>query len=127
MIIRATTIAFATLSLWLLGPVLFTQIFDGMSAAYAYALIATWVIAAFASMLVKRELFAIPILAAFWVLVFCAAASLGYEQLYPQISDVPWQNRIPIAVGQAIVVISPLVFGWTFDALREFVRNQRDK
>jgi hypothetical protein len=121
---RSIAIAIGTLLLWLLGPMLFAWFFEDLSGAYAYALVTTWVVVAFAVLLTEEEWRAVPILIFLYVVVFCIAASVGYEGLYREISDVPWRSLIPIALGQAIMIASPLVFAWTFDAFRDRIRKR---
>lgn len=122
-VVRSVAIALAAVLLWSFGPLLFHPVFDGLSAASAYAMIATWVTMAFAALLPRREWRAVPVTIILYALVFCVAAGVGYERFYREIGDVPWSGRFGIAFGQALLAASPLVFAWSFDTLQEHIRK----
>jgi len=124
---KPVAIAIATVAFWSAGPLLFHAAFEGLSAASAYAIIATWVTTAFAALVPQREWRAVPTTIVVYVLVFCAATGAGYERFYREIGDVPWSARIGIAFVQGLLVVSPLVFAWCFDAFRERIRRWAPK
>jgi hypothetical protein len=124
---KPVAIAIATVAFWSVGPSLFQPAFEGLSAASAYAIIATWVTTAFAALVPQREWRGVPITIVVYVLAFCAAAGAGYEGFYREIGDVPWSARIGIAVAQGLLVASPLVFAWSFDAFRDRFRRWASK
>lgn len=123
MIMKSTIIALTALLLWWLASILLNQILAGLSAASAYASIVAWVVVAFAALLVERQWTAVPILIVFYVLMFCIVAGAGYDLFYSGIAVVPWASRIVIALLQALIAASPLVFAWSFDAFRERLRK----
>lgn len=123
MIMKSTLIALAALLLWWLTSIVLNQVFAGLSAASAYASIVAWVVVAFGSLLVDRQWTAVPILMIIYVLMFCIVAAVGYDLFYSNIVTVPWTNRILIALLQALIAASPLVFAWGFDAFRERIKR----
>jgi len=122
-LVKPVAIASASVVLWVVGPLLFRCVFDGLSAAYAYAIIATWVTTAFAALLPPREWRAVPVTIILYALMFCTGAGIGYEGLYHDIGGVPWPHLVEIALTQALFAASSLVFAYSFDAFRDRIRK----
>lgn len=113
------------LIIWLVAVAVTRFIFNGLSASEGYSLISSWWIVAFCSMLFYRNWVSVLALVTLYEILFVSVASAGVDLLYRDAQHSSVFGMFLIGLLQAGVVASPILFGWTFDVARDWLRTRR--
>lgn len=104
---------------WIVGYLVVASVVDGMSGQHVYPLLVGWWLNAYVSSRLSVPLYSAFLLSVLYLIVFIAAAALGYDLLYREISDLGMFSILAIGLVQAAAVGSPILFDWVFlQALR---------